>query len=175
MQGGVNVIARPLGKVTSVAIASDRVYIGTADSSRIDVYALDGRRLLAVRVSNPRRATTATHYDRAVDGQVAYFAELDLRQRVKKSLLTVPMPKELPPYSALLVDPAQLLWAVLSTRGDPDTRLQALSADGKVIANVRIPIGMTVFEVGADYILGAYDDDDGEPHVAVYRLRRAGR
>jgi len=95
-----------------------------------------------------------------------------MRERVKNSFLKIPMPKQLPPYSALHIDPEQLLWVVLSTSGDPDTRLRCLRSDGRVIADVRIPVALTVFEIGLDYVLGGYEDEEGEPYVAVYRLRR---
>ena len=168
-----NIIPRPLGRVTSVALGKDRLYVGTADSATVDVYALDGRRLAPLRVQTTRRPATQRHYDRAGDEAVAFVTNLDSRRGLRASFLRISMPKQLPPYSALFVDPEQLLWVVLSIGGDPDTRLQALRADGSVVANVRIPIGLTVFEVGSDYILGGYEDEDGEPHVALYRLHRS--
>jgi hypothetical protein len=172
VQGEGSIIPRPLGRLASVALATDRVYVGTADSAVIDVYSLDGRRLAPLRVRVARRPATRAHYERAVDQSVDYVTNLDARRGLRASFLRIPMPRELPPYSAMFVDPEQLLWVVLSAGGDPDTRLQALRADGTVVANVRIPIGLTVFEVGVDYILGGYEDEDGEPHVALFRLHR---
>lgn len=37
---------------------------------------------------------------------------------------------------------------------------------------VTIPRELTVFEIGHDYILGAFEAGDGEPHLAMYRLTR---
>jgi hypothetical protein len=167
-----NVVPRPLGRASSVAVATDRVYVGTGDSAWIDVYGLDGGRLPSLRVNTTRRAPTRSQYEHAADEAVAFVTNLDARRGVRASFLRIPMPEELPPYSALLIDPEQLLWVVLSTPGDSETRLQALRSDGKVAANVRVPAGITVFEIGTDYILGGYEDGDGEPHVALYRLRR---
>ena len=117
-------------------------------------------------------AQRQAHYDHALDESVAFVTNLDQRRGLRASFGRISMPKELPPYSALFVDPAQLLWVVVSARGDPDTRFQILRADGTAVANVRVPIGMTVFEIGSDYILGGYEDGDGEPHVALFRLHR---
>ena len=162
---------RPLGRATSLALSGDRVYVGTADSGTVDVYAPDGQPAGSVSLGiAPRRATRA-NYERAVNDMTSMFPA-QMRQSISAQMLAAPMPEFLPPYTALLVDGDNLLWAVLSAPGYPDTRLRAVSASGRVVADVRIPVGLTTYEVGHDYILGAYEASDGEPHVAVYRLRR---
>jgi hypothetical protein len=47
-----------------------------------------------------------------------------------------------------------------------------LQLDGRVVARVRLPRALTVYEIGRDYVLGSYSDDDAEMHVVVYRLTR---
>lgn len=163
---------RPLGKVTRLALSSDRLYVGRADSALIDVYSLDGRRLRALPLGIPPRRPTQQQYERAVDDMLAFVEDLDMRRSGRRQFLAIPMPAEVPFYSELLVDPDGILWAVLSVPGDPDTRLRAVRSDGAIVADVRIPVGMTVFEIGRDYILGGYEDAAGEPHVSMYRLRR---
>jgi hypothetical protein len=167
-----NVIARPLGKVTSLALSRRRLYVGTADSGFVDVYTLDGRRTGAIPLRPTARRPTSTQYERAVDELLAYLPQGSMRESGKQRILRLPMPEHLPPYTALLVDPDDVLWAVLSTAGDLETRLRAIHADGRLLADVRIPIGMKVFEVGRDYILGSHEDRDGEPWILIYRLRR---
>ncbi len=162
---------RPLGRATSLALSGDRVYIGTADSGTVDVYSPAGQSLGAVSFGiAPRRATRA-NYERAVNDMASMFPAA-MRQSISSQMLEAPMPEFLPPYTALFADSDGLLWAVLSAPGDADTRLRAVTASGRVVADVRIPVGLTAYEVGHDYILGAYEASDGEPHVAVYRLRR---
>ncbi len=88
-------------------------------------------------------------------------------------MLATPMPEHLPSYGGLLIDADSVLWIVLSAQGEPTTRLRALRGDGQVLAEVRIPIRLSVLDIGRDYILGVYGAQDGESHVAMYRLRRA--
>lgn len=61
---------------------------------------------------------------------------------------------------------------VTSIPGDDATELRAIGADGGIVADLRLPVDMIVYEVGRDYILGTYEDGDGEPHVVMYRIRR---
>lgn len=161
---------RPLGKVTRLAVSDDRLYVGTNDSAFVDVYALDGRHLATLRVGVPARAPTRRHYERVIDELVAPLVIADERAQMKRVMLEVPMPARLPFYAELFVDPEGTLWVQTSIPGDPDTRLRAIGAEGAILGEVRVPADLRVFEVGLDYILGGYEEETGEPHMAVYRV-----
>jgi len=60
----------------------------------------------------------------------------------------------------------------LTVPGDADTQFRVFRAEGQAVADVRVPINLTIHEIGADYILGSRQDDDGEQHVVMYRLHR---
>ncbi|HEX7123068.1 MAG TPA: hypothetical protein VF178_11905 [Gemmatimonadaceae bacterium] len=70
----------------------------------------------------------------------------------------------------MFTDAEGLLWVDRSFPGDTRTRLHVVGRDGAVIAEVELPRRVRMFEIGSDYIIGAYE---AEPHVVVYRLRRA--
>ncbi len=164
---------RPLGRETSIALSNERVYVGTADSAVIEVFALDGTPGRPIYVRGPARRPTRQQYEKASDQLVAYQEDAAWRARFKQLFLDMPMPATLPPYSALLADRFGALWVVRSVPGDADLQLTAYSIDGRALADVRLPRFLTVFEIGADYILGTYEDGASQPHVAVYTLRRA--
>lgn len=168
---------RPLGRVTRLAMSDDRVYVGTADSAFVDVYGFDGRRLPSLDVGIVARAPTRRDFDRAIDAMVRPFTGRDARADMRSMLADVPMPEVMPPYSGLFVDPAGTLWVATAAPADGATadgapRLRAIAPDGRILGDVRLPVELDVFEVGADYILGAYEDEVGEQHVAMYRLHR---
>jgi len=162
---------RPLGKQTSLAVIRDRVYVGTADSAFVDVLSLDGRRLAGVPLSINRRRPSDRNYLSAVD-EMLITVPAQVRSMVKERLLSIPMPEQLPPYKTIIADSENLLWLLLSFPGDSETRLQAVNEDGKIIADLRIPLELTVFEIGSDYLLGSYEDSSSEPHVALFFMRR---
>jgi hypothetical protein len=62
---------------------------------------------------------------------------------------------------------------VTSVPGDGVTIIQAAEPDGRVVGEVRLPVEMDVFEIGSDYLLGAYQLPDGEQRVAAYRFSRS--
>jgi hypothetical protein len=53
------------------------------------------------------------------------------------------------------------------------TELRQFDPHGWLIGVAHVPVELTkVFEIGLHYVLGAYEDMDGEPAVVLYRLRR---
>jgi hypothetical protein len=62
---------------------------------------------------------------------------------------------------------------VASFPGDGATILQAVEPDGRVVGELRLPVEMDLFEIGMDYILGAYQLPDGEQRVSAYQFRRS--
>jgi hypothetical protein len=161
---------RPLGKATSFTLVGDRVYVGTADSAAIDEYLADGSRRV-IRFTASERAATQAHLDGAIEEMTGTIPTAG-RERASAMLRQFEMPKTLPPYARLLADTDGTVWIVESFPGDATTSLRAVRPGGNVVAEVRIPRALRVFEVGRDYILGSYSDSNAEPHVAVYRLQR---
>jgi hypothetical protein len=172
-RGGGGGMPRPLGQATSFALSADRLFVGTGDSATVDVYSLTGERLRTLRLDVPVRAPTRAQYEAAA-GVFLSIVPSQVREAARTWILGVPIPERLPPYTALLTDDGGLLWVVLSVPGDPTTRLRAIRENGTVVADVTVPVNLSVFEVGADYILGAREDENGEPHLMVFRLRRGG-
>ncbi|MGH8570039.1 MAG: hypothetical protein ACREXU_19035, partial [Gammaproteobacteria bacterium] len=162
---------RPLGRLARIAMANDRLYVGTAESAFVDVYRLDGRRLGSLGISVEARSASRGNYERAIDRMLVGWSPND-RDRVRNYLLSIPMPARLPPYSDLFANPEGELWAVISAPGDSVTRLRAIAPDGRILGDVQLPPETEVFEVGRDYILGAYSTEEGQQRVAMYRLRR---
>ena len=161
---------RPLGRTTVLAVSSTRLFVGTGDSAAVDVYSLDGTHLRTIRVSSPPRAPDTTHVNRATAQLTAYLSG-DIRERFRSTLRSIPAPRHLAPYSALLADGNDNLWVVVSVAGDRETRLQRYSTQGDGFTEIRIPRDMTVLEVGRDHVLGLYEEEDGEQHIVMYRLR----
>ena len=165
---------RPLGRVTRLAMSNDRLYVGTADSAFVDVYSLDGQRQPALAVGIADRAPTRRDFERAVDAMVRPYPDRGAREETRNMLLDIPIPERIPPYDGLFADPAGTLWVATWAAADGNTRLRAIDPGGSVLGDLELPVELNVFEIGEDYVLGAYEDDGGEQHIAMYRLRRRG-
>jgi protein-disulfide isomerase len=163
---------RPLGKLTSIAMTDDRLFVGTNDSAFVDVYAMSGARTGGMRLGVEPRRAQRHHYERAIDAQVRPLADRADRRAMKRLLLEYPMPSHLPLHGRLLTDPDGGLWAVTSFPGDPVTTIRGLRRGGGLLLDLDIGRDVRVFEVGRDYVLAGYEEESGEPHVALYRFVR---
>jgi hypothetical protein len=163
---------RTLGKITQVAITDQHLFVGTADSAFLDVYDLGGRHTATLSVSTAPRPTTEQHYHRALDVALAVFNDANYRDQLRTLMQRLPMPQFLPLYTGLIADADNVLWLTLSAPGDSVTRLQALSEDGRLLADLEIPAELILFEAGHDYLLGTVQDDDYVHHLVMYRLTR---
>lgn len=172
--GGVP-LPHPLGPVTAVALTRDRLYVGTGADAAVDVYDRTARRIATHQLPGEVRRPTAAHRDAAVAEFVRFTTDAGMRRAMEAQLTKLPTREALPPYSALLVDPAGYLWVHRSLPGDASSRFTVLTPDGPPAAEVHVPAFVRVFEVGSDYVLGVQEDDDGESQVVVWRLRRSAR
>jgi hypothetical protein len=163
---------RPAGKLTSIAVGRDRIYLGTADSGFVDALDLAGKRVATIQVKSDQRRPTERHKERSVDAAVAFVEQASRRDSLRAEFLQIKMPDWLPPYSGLFVDPAGVVWVVLSAPGDDTTRLRAFTPTGKKLTDIALPVSLTVFEIGGDYLLGRVEGGTAAPQVALYRLRR---
>lgn len=161
----------PLGRATSFGIVADRLFVGTGDSSVVRVYQLNGRAAASIRLRLPQRHTTGANYEHAIQELLAQIPTA-IHNKIKAKLMKFPRPNPAPSYGLLYTDTDDLVWVTLSLPGDRMTRLRAFDTTGRVRGEVVVPAAVTVFEIGHDYILGKSEDEDGEPHVVMFALRR---
>jgi hypothetical protein len=163
----------PMGRVPVIAIGASRAYIGTSDSSIILTYRLDGTLVSAITV--PFSLRSATEADRE---WFKYTDTLGQDPRLARSHAArwpdVAFPDVLPAYTALLVDPADLLWIrEYPQANSPTVRWAAVTETGTLIGTLDLPVVLQVFENGVDYVLGIEADPiSGSQHIRAYRLHR---
>jgi hypothetical protein len=146
------------------------VVVSSADSAFVIVMGTDGqtsRHQLPITV----RAPTQTEFDAAVKA-TASMAPAAMREAMVQQLAAIPVPDRLPAISALFVDTEGLVWIQTTPPGGKTLDFLVMRDDGRVVAKAQVPMGITLFEIGRDYVLGSYTDAADEMHVALYRLRR---
>lgn len=162
---------RPLGRWTTYALSGDRVFVGTAQAPTVEVHDFTGKQVATIRLAISLRVPTRALMEAAVDNAVGW-APAPARAQMKEVMLQVPLPAALPPYKSIHAENDGTLWVVTSFPGDPTTELRGFSSNGAPIATLSLPVGLRVFEVGTDFVLGAFEDASGEERVRAYRFRR---
>jgi hypothetical protein len=87
-------------------------------------------------------------------------------------LAEVPSAEQFPAYADLIVDTDGNLWLAAYPRPSREgPRLwTVIDSTGRWLGEVALPAGLEVWEIGADYVLGVFDDELGVEHVRKYRL-----
>lgn len=166
-------VPRPLGQSTMLALSSSHLYLGTNDSAVVELFAPNGEPRGQAAVSVSRRRPTAREYDLGIEAHLAVvFASFAERREHKGRFTQIPPPEFLPLYGSLVVDAADTAWVVISGLEEQRTRLQALVAGRAPGPIITLPRRLRVFEFGHDYLMGRYDDEQGEVHVVTYRVTR---
>lgn len=163
---------RPLGRLTTIALAPDRVYVGTADSAAVDAYALpDGHALPTIAVPVSRRAATMRHYERYIDRRVGQAPTQAGREEGRAAMLRIPKPERLPYYDAVFSDPEGRLWVETSFLGDSTTDVQVMNRRGELLGSLKLHGEGSVMEVGNDYLLTMLEDSvTGDRRFVVYNV-----
>lgn len=164
---------RPLGTLTTVAVADDRVYVGTAESSYVDVYSMDGRYQSRVRTGVARRPASKAMQEAFVDDMLEgmFLDNPEQRANSRKQFLSAPLPTHAPAYRRVLAAPNGVLWVDLTLPADTARWLRAIAPDGTILGDAYFQLNAEPLSVDNEYLFMRYEDLLGEPHVSVYRLR----
>jgi hypothetical protein len=163
----------PLGKQPVLGVGRNRVYVGSADRYALQVFDLQGKRLAPLVKEEPPRPRTSADLEALIDAQTA-GRSAEVRARVAQGYGAMDLPKTLPAYTALTVDALDHVWVRAYARPNAGTAVWSVfTPTGALVAEVWLPAGLEVFEIGRDYVLGRLVDvDAGTPEVHVYRLTR---
>lgn len=164
---------RRFGRHTAIALASDRLYVGTGDESFVLAIDLASLTTDTIRLPFLLRPLTPEMIEIEKAVQLA-LAPPDQHRELEARFANHPFPETVPPYAALLVDAEDLLWVQeYPLANSPGVRWLVVNKTGQVLAEATLPSHLEVFEIGRDYILGRYiDPAESIPQVRVYPLRR---
>jgi hypothetical protein len=165
----------PFSPAPIVAASADKVYLIRGSAPVIEVWSLAGKRTGTI---------TWKAQQTAVRDVWARWrqAELDAETRQTSKLFyedffsdRLPRPEYVPVAEAMHVDPAGRLWIVRERlRWEPARRCDVLDAAGRFLGSVVLPPNVSLFQVGADFVLGRARDADDVEQVQLYRLTAVG-
>jgi len=170
---GSNDFPRPLGKITSIGVGTDVLFIGTGDAYAIDVRTHRGVARPSIREARPAEPVQKSHVDAFVAEQLERRARQPNLRELRELYHGIQYPKTFPAHGDLLVDDADNLWVEDYPKPDASQRRWAVfSKAGTPLAKVTLPAGFELLEVGAEYVLGRWRNDDGVVFVRQYQLLR---
>lgn len=162
----------PFGRTTAAVVRGPGFVLATGDAD-LRTYDSAGALRRSVRWPAERRAVTSGDSVRFIADLLVGVRDPMARQPQEHFWRTVPFPKTLPPHGAIRVGAGGELW-VEEPNADRKlpTRYHVFATDGRWLGTLTLPERFTLFEVGTDYLLGAWKDPDDVEHVRMYGLER---
>ncbi|HSG07163.1 MAG TPA: 6-bladed beta-propeller [Longimicrobiales bacterium] len=163
----------PFAKEPAAAASRDRLYLGTADTFEILVFDQDGSLTRIIRMDHPLRPVTEdlkeALLDAALDRQTDPSGEAGVRTYYRDAYY----PDFLPAYRSFRADALGYLWVQgyrPSWEGPPIWTV--FDPEGRTVARLAMPDGLTVTDIGGDYVLGVERDEMDVQFLRLYGLSR---
>ncbi len=168
-------LRHPFGKNTFTAAWGDLVAIGRNETYEIRAFASDGSLARIVRRDHATSAPTQEQLDAHFRER---FANLPEEQRTSRLELAanVPMVETFPAYAGLEADALGYLWVgefePPGTEGGKPV-WTVFDPEGRARGFVETPSGLTIYEIGEDYVLGKRTGELDIESVELWALARS--
>lgn len=155
----------------------DLVIVSPNDHYEIRAYdGADGSLAMIVRREHANRAPTYAEAEQLFEDNLARTSLPEQALNTfREAFPNVPLVELFPAYDGILVDGLDHLWvreAKFTGTERPAPLWTVFNPDGQALGFVETPAGLTVLEIGSDYILGHTTDDLGVESVQIWELER---
>ncbi|HEX6038825.1 hypothetical protein [Longimicrobium sp.] len=168
------------GRNAYFAASGEHAFVGESDAFRVDVTDAVGRVRMSIRrLGAPRRVERA---DLARAREAAQARQRERAERIARvtggaarapAFDDLPARATMPAFDQLAVDAEQNLWVRdYQVAPDDPSRWSVFDPRGRWLGTVETPAGLTVLQIGADWILGRARDELEVEYVRLYRLRK---
>ena len=167
----------PFGRSLWEARWGKLVILTTDDNYEIRAYdPSTGALARIVRREHENRAPTREEVDEALEAAMERAGLTGQRlEMARRGYGGMPIVEQYPAFRKLLTDPLDHLWvreATLPGMDRPAPLWTVFDPEGHALGFIETPDGLTVLEIGADYLLGHATDEMGVESVQVWELGR---
>ena len=162
-----------------MAVRDGEILIGEAQAHALDVIGPHGALRTRIRWTGPDLTVTEEMRRAVIDARVAaYRADPDNPfgnddAAMRASLQRMPFPERRAAYTAIRTDPGGNIWLERERMPNDETeRHLVLDPNGRLLGEVAMPGAFRTFEIGEDYVLGAWHDEFDVERVRLYPLER---
>ena len=152
-----------------------RVAFGQTTRDEIRILNSDGKMVRVIRRVRRKPELTAGMIDQWIDFRVARLSNGVAKRRRQQQYESMPFPSTLPAFRSVLLDEdGARLWVeefeldAITSGGE--TRWSVYAEDGRLLGEVRMPVGFRPLRIGKDYVLGLWRDELDVEYVQLYEL-----
>ena len=167
-------LRHPFGKTTFTSVWGDLVALGRSETYEIRAFASDGSLARIVRREHATDTPTQDQLDAHFRERFANLPEEERTPRLEVAA-NVPMVESFPAYSDVKGDAIGYLWVrEFKLPGDESDNpvWTVFDPAGQALGFVETPAGLTIHEIGEDYVLGKRTGELDVESVELWALSR---
>lgn len=163
----------PFDPEPSSAAGAGRFHLTGGDRAEVRVHGAGGEPILVIRVLREPEPVDRAELSAVVEEELASLSDENLRREWRVHYGRMPFPETIPIYRRLLVDEEGHVWAERFRSGEegPPT-WSVFDARGRALGTIRTPPGLTLLQIGTDFLLGHRIDALGVEQVVLHPLDR---
>jgi hypothetical protein len=162
---------QPFSHESVAAIGRSRIHLGHTSAFEIGSYHATGGLERLVRVLQPNRPVTSDDIQTYERLRLEQEADAGERSALRDQVEVAPFPETFPAFASLMVDDAGRLWVEnYRLPGESDVVYSVFGDEGELLGAVRVPLGLRIYEIGNDYVLGRWRDELDVEHIRLHEL-----
>lgn len=151
--------------------AGDRLYIAANDTYELRKQSLDGTLTDLMRVTGAPISVTSDHVDMEIERRLNDAGSEEEREALAKTLRQIPVPETFPAYEKVEIDEEGNVWVHEFTKpGDAQATWAVFDSTGILLGRLTAPLRFEPHDIGSDYMVGIWRDDEGVEHVQLYNI-----
>jgi hypothetical protein len=172
--GGFVIHPLPFGRTTVTAAQGVHFAVATGDAYQVMLYEPGHGVRKVIRAPRERRRVTEADVRRYGETMVTMGADAFARRQQQQFLREVPYPERVPAVTAVLPDGRGNWWIQEPPAADTGSEFlwNLVGGDGRLLGSLRTPNRLIVKEIGPDWVLGTFLDQDDVERVRLYALER---
>lgn len=166
------------GRYVRMQAWGDLFIIGTNHRYEFRAFALDGSLARIVRMDYALREPAEAHIEAYIAEDVSRIPDerADQRAETIRELRAMPVAEHLPAFAGIRGDDAMgHLWVYEYEAPGEETAgtlFTIFDPEGRLLGSFEMPEGMSILEIGVDYILGRVENELGVQSVQLWPLER---
>lgn len=169
----IEIVTPPFAPRLVVAAAGAGMAAPLGEGHQLARWSVDGTLQRLVRLAGVERAVTPADLDAHIARLTSGVDDAQRRQSLEQGMRALSLPERMPAVGRLLIDAHDRLWAMdFLAPADSTATWRVFDADGRYLGAVAMPRTFTVHEVGPDWVLGVFRDEDDLEQVRVYGIER---
>ncbi len=152
--------------------AADRIFVASADDPRVQLFTREAVQGGGFTVPAKPQAVTARHIEEDRAEALRPVRTDNDRRVVLEWMEGSPRAARTPALRTLLAVSREELWIETWVRSAAGSHWLVVNGSGDPLAQVRLPVGITLLAAGGDWVMGLWRDPYGVERVRLYRLTR---